>query len=289
MSKKPSQDPKAQEDTDIRAALDKLRDMRYPDAVQGKEIYNFMGGRVIEHRTSKSDVLAIKVNSTINRSEGDMMHYAAMNGVRAPRVRGVYDIVGTRRLARAMVSERVPGVPLADVWQTLSAADKSTIKDQLRTQLARMRACTQPFIGRVGRQKTRNVYDGFGGSYCGPFADEKAFDDWCLAHIPGGPLMRFKWRWLLESERKNRRAASFVLTHGDLTPRNIIVQGNVIMGIVDWERSGFFPEYAEYAFAMMLCPSHEEWWIPVLMELLPPCSKRRLEFTGMVDEWFLNS
>jgi hypothetical protein len=121
----------------------------------------------------------------------------------------------------------------------------------------------------VGGQKTRNVYDGLGGSFCGPFADEKAFDDWCLAYIPGGPLTRFKWKRLLESERKNRRVASFVITHGDLTPRNIIVQGNVITGIVDWERSGFFPEYAEYVFAMMLCHSHEEWWIPVLEELLP--------------------
>jgi hypothetical protein len=133
MSKNLNQDHKAQEEKEVHAVLAKLGDMRYHDTVQGKEIYNFFGGRVIEHTTSKGDILAIKVNKGIDRSEGDIMHYAATHGVRAPRVRGVYDIIGTKWLARAMVSERVPGVPLADVWQKLGAADMSAIKDQLRT------------------------------------------------------------------------------------------------------------------------------------------------------------
>ncbi|KAL2130076.1 hypothetical protein VTI74DRAFT_6933 [Chaetomium olivicolor] len=276
------------EDNKMGVILSELDNMRNADAVQGNEIYNFFGGRVTEHITSKGDVLAIKVISTRDRSEADMMHYAATHGVRAPRVRGIYDIISTRRLARVMVSERAPGVPLVDVWQRLGAADQSTIKDQLRIQLACIRACTQPFIGRIGCQKTRNVYDALGDSYCGPFSDEEAFDNWCLAHIAGGPIVRAKWRWLLSTERK-KRGANFVLTHGDLTPRNIVVQGNVVTGIVDWERSGFFPEYAEYAFAMMLCHAHEEWWIPVLKELLPACSKQRLEFTGLVEEGVVNS
>ncbi|KAL2142874.1 hypothetical protein VTI28DRAFT_642 [Corynascus sepedonium] len=303
MSQNPQEEPEVSGDNDMHTIQKQLRNMRYVDAVQASsEIYNFFGGRVLEHTTPHGDVLAIKVSSRIDRSEGDMMHYAATHGLRAPRVRGVYDIlVGTgttttRRLASAMVSERAPGVPLADVWQdAMTAADRDAVKTQLRDQLARMRACSEPFIGRVGGQPVRNVYDAAlvgPDSYCGPFADEAAFDDWCLARIPGGPLARAKWRWLLNAERKRRGARDsnrFVLTHGDLTPRNIIVQGNVVTGIVDWERSGFFPEYAEYAFAMALCHSHEEWWIPVLEELLPSCSKQRLEFTRLVEEGVINS
>ena len=80
-----------------------------------------------------------------------------------------------------------------------------------------------------------NVYAGPVVSYFGPFADEEAFDDWCLAHTLCGPLARFKWKRLLAKERKTRLPASgFVLTHGDLTPRNIIIQGNVVTGIIDW-------------------------------------------------------
>jgi hypothetical protein len=59
MLENPKQDPKVREDNDMRAILDTLGDMRYTDAVQGKEIYNFFGGRVIEHITSKGDGLAL--------------------------------------------------------------------------------------------------------------------------------------------------------------------------------------------------------------------------------------
>lgn len=283
----------ADDDETLRAVLSELSNMGAADAVQGDELYTYFTPRVIEHTTSKGDVLAIKrISARKHLTEGDMMHYAATHGVLAPRVRGVYEIiVGDDSLARVMVSDRVPGVPLVDVWRDMTAADQAAIKDQLRAQLARMRACTEPVIGRMGGKPTRNVYDGPRGTAFGPFADEEAFDSWCLARVRRLPLVRSIWKWLLSGEREKRGvggggdvgAGRFVLTHGDLTPRNIIVQGNVVTGIIDWELSGFFPEYAEYAFAR-LCHGHEEWWIPVLEELLPACSKRRLEFTALVED-----
>ncbi|EAQ83112.1 predicted protein [Chaetomium globosum CBS 148.51] len=239
-------------------------------------VSRFVTGRVLEHTTADGAILAIKVNTVTDRSEPAMMHYAATHGVRTPRVRGVYDVVAhTRRLARAMVSERVPGVPLAEVWLGMGEVEREVVKEQLRGQLVAMRACREGFIGGVGGEKVRNVYDRMRDLYCGPFEGEEAFDEWCLGRILGGPLVRAKWRLLLRNERRERRGAG--------------VGGNVVTGIVDWERSGFFPEYAEYAFAMVLCHAHEEWWIPVLKELLPPCSKRRLEFTALVEEGVVNS
>ncbi|KAL2139432.1 hypothetical protein VTI28DRAFT_5152 [Corynascus sepedonium] len=251
MSENPKQVPEvlADDDETMRAVLSELGNMGPANAVQGHELYK---SRVIEHTTPKGDVLALKrISPRRHLNEGDMMHYAATHGVLSPLVRGVYEVlIGDDCLARVMVSDRVPGVPLVDVWQHMTAADQAAIKDQPRVQLARMRACTEPAIGRMGGKPTRNVYD--------------------------GP------RWLL-SGGGDAGAGRFVLTHGDLTPRNIMVLGNVVTGIIDWELSGFFPEYAEYAFAR-LCHAHEEWWIPVLEELLPACSKRRLEFTALVEE-----
>ncbi|KAI0453881.1 hypothetical protein F5B21DRAFT_504968 [Xylaria acuta] len=77
--------------------------------------------------------------------------------------------------------------------------------------------------------------------------------------------------------------ARYVLAHGDLSPRNILVHDGKITGIVDWGKSGF-PNYAEYAFAMCLCHQHGNWWIPVLEEVLQPCSAKRLEFTHLVED-----
>lgn len=264
--------------------------MPYEDAVMGHELHNFWGGKVVEHTSAAGDILALKVKTRtgLKRSEADLMHYAATHGVLAPRVLGVYD-VQTKPRARVMVSERVPGVPLVDVWQAATEAEQASYKDQLRVQLARMRECTQPFIGRVTRsgeqQPTYNIFDRLRTTYCGPFQDEKEFDEWCRARaIPRvGLLSRYKWNRFVEREQRSA-SGRFVLTHGDLTPRNIMVENGVITGIIDWERGGFYPEYAEYAFAMELGPSIEKWWVPVLKEILQPCSNDRLKFTKLVEK-----
>jgi thiamine kinase-like enzyme len=51
-----------------------------------------------------------------------------------------------------------------------------------------------------------------------------------------------------------------ILTHGDISPRNIIVQGSKVVAILDWEMAGFYPEYWEYAKALYR-PAWESDWI----------------------------
>lgn len=44
-----------------------------------------------------------------------------------------------------------------------------------------------------------------------------------------------------------------MFTHGDLDPRNILVEEGHVIGIVDWEQSGWYPGYWEYVKAMWGC------------------------------------
>lgn len=159
-----------QDDDDIAVRQLALRQMSYPDAlVQGKDVYEYFGRRVIEHTTASGRTLAIKLMSLTchsafdaNRSEAAMMHYAATHGVRAPKVYGVYDIVTTRPkepIAVAMVSEKMPGERLADVWQNLDEPTKCSFKTQLREQIDLMRACTSITIGRLSSTPTYNPYE----------------------------------------------------------------------------------------------------------------------------------
>lgn len=47
------------------------------------------------------------------------------------------------------------------------------------------------------------------------------------------------------------RSSESVFTHGDLAPRNIMVDDhNYITGILDWEYAGWYPDYWEYAQIM---------------------------------------
>jgi aminoglycoside phosphotransferase (APT) family kinase protein len=42
------------------------------------------------------------------------------------------------------------------------------------------------------------------------------------------------------------RSTASVFTHGDIKPKNIIVDGEgKILGLLDWEMSGFLPDYWE--------------------------------------------
>lgn len=264
--------------------------MPYADAIIGHEIHNFWGGKVIEHITPSGAVLALKVKTRegLRFSEADVMHYAATHGILAPKVHGVYDIESSPR-ARVMVSDRVPGAPLVEVWESATEEEKTSYKAQLREQLRRMRECAQPFIGRVTKsgepQPTHNVYDRLLSNDLGPFHTEEDFERWCLDRVlmKSGLISRRKWKRFIQRERRNASSGKFVLTHGDLSPRNIIAKDGVITGIIDWGRGGFFPEYAEYAFAMELSPGIEKWWMPVLREILQPCSDDRLKFTKLVE------
>ena len=91
----------------------------------------------------------------------------------------------------------------------------------------------------------------------------------------------------------------FVLTHGDLSACNILVQDTnkndpknsrphyVISSIIDWQYSGFFPEYMEHAIARTR-PGCDIWWRNLIRGLLEEmdlgCSKARIEVEKMVRD-----
>jgi thiamine kinase-like enzyme len=55
------------------------------------------------------------------------------------------------------------------------------------------------------------------------------------------------------------RSTISVFTHGDITPRNILIdEYDRITGIVDWEFVGWYPDYWEYANIMK--PTEEKDW-----------------------------
>lgn len=84
----------------------------------------------------------------------------------------------------------------------MSAAEKTSIREQLRAQIQHMRTFTQLFIGRIGREPTRDVYNTTFVRHCGPFEDEESFDKWCLTKLYGGRFQHWKWQRVLERKRR---------------------------------------------------------------------------------------
>ncbi|KAK4135152.1 hypothetical protein BT67DRAFT_363541, partial [Trichocladium antarcticum] len=173
-----------------------------------------------------------------------------------------------------MVGDCVRGETVKAVWDMFSGRElrafKKDITMSLTAIMSHMHTITQPFIGRP--QGTRNFYDGPIAGYFGPFTGpdpEAEFDEWCLSQLPD-PEDQAKWRKKLEKDRQKRGSPrSFVLTHADLTVNNIMVAKDstsgkyVVTGIIDWDRSGFFPDYVEYAVLNKIL-FYDKAWLKIL-------------------------
>jgi aminoglycoside phosphotransferase (APT) family kinase protein len=56
-----------------------------------------------------------------------------------------------------------------------------------------------------------------------------------------------------------QRQHSINFTHGDFRPANIIVKNGKLSGIVDWEMSGWYPEYWEFVKALYVWRYQTDW------------------------------
>jgi aminoglycoside phosphotransferase (APT) family kinase protein len=66
-----------------------------------------------------------------------------------------------------------------------------------------------------------------------------------------------------------------VFTHGDLSSLNILVRGDRIVGLVDWETAGWYPPYWEYTSACQVNPRNTFWesYIDRFLEPWPEAAK----------------
>ncbi|KAI1115430.1 hypothetical protein F5Y14DRAFT_460562 [Nemania sp. NC0429] len=141
-----------------------------------------------------------------------------------------------------LLTTRMPGRPIADRETMFSDQDCAEYVAQMQDIITQLRTIPRPeefefaicnTLGgpcRDGRIRWSNQI--------GPFKDEEAFN-----------------QSMLYSDDPARRGHRIVFTHADLNARNILVNqvirpdgtwGWEVSGIVDWEGSGYYPEYWDY-------------------------------------------
>ncbi|KAM4065193.1 phosphotransferase enzyme family protein [Hirsutella rhossiliensis] len=70
-----------------------------------------------------------------------------------------------------------------------------------------------------------------------------------------------------------------VFTHGDLNPFNILVRGDQVVGIIDWEFAGWYPYYWEYTSAWYGNRIRQSWQ-QTIDRFLEPCPEElKMEIT----------
>ncbi|OJD16031.1 hypothetical protein AJ78_03784 [Emergomyces pasteurianus Ep9510] len=135
-------------------------------------------------------------------------------------------------------------------WSKRPGHSKALLLEQLRGYIEEMRALKPPAPGVVAGVNGSKLYDpripggvpGFG-----PFDTIQSFHPFLTSGIKMFPNAFPDINELLTLYQNSQ--FSTCLTHGDLNNSNILVDGGKIVGIVDWDTCGWYPEYWEYTTA----------------------------------------
>lgn len=216
--------------------------------------------------------ICIKIRPNESLAEAHAMQFVAHHtSIPVPEVYYAFVHKGNSYI----VMRHIKGQMAAYLWRRRSEESKARILEQLRGMVAELRSIPVPDGAGVGNIEGGPLYDCRLPSklYWGPFASVREFHsalvngldldvESCMPNFPDLPE-------LFEFHRKS--GEELVLTHGDLSSLNIMVRGDDVVGIIDWETAGWFPPYWEYSCARYVNFRNEFWadYVDRFLEPMP--------------------
>lgn len=169
-----------------------------------------------------------------------------------------------------------PSTTLGEVWHTLGSDQKTSIRDQLNAILINIRSL--PYVdghplGGVAGEGCKDVRRHLRRSD-EPIKTPAEFENFLFSSSHSGGLVFVELLRQLSPYLPS--PTNIVFTHGDLRPDNITVEmvdhGQcVITGLLDWEYSGFYPEYYEAVRCTnCLTPYEDNDWFLFLPDCISP-------------------
>ncbi|KAJ3823775.1 kinase-like protein [Lentinula raphanica] len=203
--------------------------------------------------------LILKMGSSSTAAEATTVEFIRSNTtIPVPRV-----VASDRAFGRTyMIMQEVEGRDLQYMWPNLDVDQRAKVVDQLRSYVAQLRLLS-PSLSR-GHQA---------GAVCGlhytptrnsriasarptpPFPNEGAFNDFLIS--VAAPYMDETNLPGIRARMRDDHRICF--THGDLAPRNIMVKGDEVTAIIDWEEAGWYPEHWELVKAMWSTIKDPDW------------------------------
>jgi tRNA A-37 threonylcarbamoyl transferase component Bud32 len=157
-----------------------------------------------------------------------------------------------------IVMEFIEGDCLSNKWDQYDAQQKEHVLQQLHDMFAQLRNIKGMFIGSVDESACEDpLFEEDIGTY-GPYMDEASFYQGIIKALKN--TLESGWVDTVCAMVGALSGHEIVLTHGDMSPRNILVQDGKIVAILDWEMAGYYPEYWEYVKALYR-PAWESRWI----------------------------
>lgn len=208
-------------------------------------------------------VYRVDKTTVVKTSDGvRMAEAAAMNFVRektrvpVPKVLDAYVDADSGHVC--IVMEYIDGRPLDEEWDSYDKTQKRGVESQLKKYLEEIRQIPGTFVGSLDGSRCQDQLFDNDPTLSGPFESEAAFQKGLISAMKERGSR--PWTDVVIRFIEAMPPHKIVFTHNDIAPRNILVRDAKVVGIVDWEFSGFYPEYWEYVKAFCW-PDWESSWI----------------------------
>lgn len=212
----------------------------------------------------------VKTGPWVHLTEAQTMTFVATHtSVPVPHVYCAF----LHRNRAYIVMERIRGQEIPTAWKQLSTEPRDRIVLQLGDMVRQLRKLPPP--SKAGIQSC------IGGSLhdphiprtlprFGPFPTTQSFHSWLREGTEASSLQNISGNDDKQHAEEIQEIEAMIVkqdgpwpapvfTHGDLNPFNILVRGKDIVGLVDWECSGWYPHYWEYTSAWYGNCTRTEW------------------------------
>lgn len=228
----------------------------------------------------------------LDTDDGEGIMTALAHSILGPRVPRVVRLVTLPRITsdastpnraqQGLVLTHQPGTPLVELWPSLTPPQRQTVKAELCRLLVRMRAHHFSHYGRPTRQPYL-LFSEFGTEAHACCASRSEWDDSRVRALhayasASAPDDAERAAALERVQRGTTGAGEWdrpVLTHGDLSDRNILVDPRTlaVTGFLDWEMANIMPAYFEYV-AARLSGGHQPGWRRERLDVLRSVLRR---------------
>jgi tRNA A-37 threonylcarbamoyl transferase component Bud32 len=201
--------------------------------------------------------ICMKYGSLRHLSEAAAMRFVAeKTSIPVPKVHCAF----VRKGKTYIVMERLRGNMLCEGWLQRSSESRAIILQQLKEMVKEMRDLQPPSGTSVASVDGTSLHDyrlpdTLG--HIGPFGSVRDFHRYLRRGIEDHEDHSPDIRELIAQHNSTENSTCF--THGDLSSFNILVQGEKVIGIIDWESAGWYPMYWEYVMAWNVNPQNRFW------------------------------
>ncbi|KAJ5774062.1 hypothetical protein N7457_008958 [Penicillium paradoxum] len=200
-------------------------------------------------RIAKDKLLKYGPSEDIELEAENMRYIAESTTIPIPRI---HEIQTHDDNIKSISMDYIEGQTLQDAWPSMIPSQKMLVAQELHGYISQLRALSPEYLGSSGDGK---IY----------MRHPASFDEYLLSRmatsVPGSE------RDYIPAKRLGGR---MVFTHGDLAPRNILVDDHGhVTAILDWEFAGWHPEWWETVRAYTFC-NDVPGWTAYLSAIFPP-------------------